>query len=138
MALRNIDHLNLSVANLEESVSWYNRVFGFEVVEDGLTEDGAKWCIIRGGDAMLCMYERPGRTHLDGEEMAEMNRLGVSHFGLRIDDPEAFGKIVEREKIEVHYGGAVRWKHSNSWYINDPSGYTIEVAHWDNDRIDFT
>ncbi len=31
MNLKNIDHLNLTVANFDETVAWYGRVFGFEL-----------------------------------------------------------------------------------------------------------
>ena len=27
--------------------------------------------------------------------------------------------------------------HSRSWYVTDPTGYEIEVAHWNGDRIVF-
>jgi hypothetical protein len=44
---------------------------------------------------------------------------------------------VKREGLEVHYGGAVEWNNSTSWYVTDPTGYEIEVAAWDRDSIQF-
>ena len=35
MTIKHLDHLNLTAANLEESLQWYRDVFGFEVVEKG-------------------------------------------------------------------------------------------------------
>ena len=35
MKVKQLDHLNLSVQDLDESIDWYRRVFGFSVVEEG-------------------------------------------------------------------------------------------------------
>ena len=35
MTIKHLDHLNLTVNNLAESVAWYARVLGFELVEQG-------------------------------------------------------------------------------------------------------
>ncbi len=136
MAVSKLDHLNMSVVNFAETVDWYRRVFGFELVESGF-EDGQPWGVIRAGDAMLCIYQHPERTLRTKPALEASGLHFISHFGLRIDDPSSFEATVEREGVEVQYGGAVRWPHSTAWYISDPSGYTIEVAHWDGDRVSF-
>ena len=132
MKVKHIDHLNLSVRSFAETAAWYERVFGFAVVEDGIY-DGRPWGVLRSGDAMLCAYEDPSRRCPDGEDLKARGLHGVNHFALRIVDPDKWEEIVRRENIEVFYGGAYRWPHSTAWYIKDPTGYTIEVAHWDDD-----
>ncbi|MEM7305220.1 MAG: VOC family protein [Planctomycetota bacterium] len=136
MRVKHLDHLNLSVASLAESIDWYRRVFGFEPMESG-TYRGGPWTIVRCGDALLCMYEHADRLHLDGDQLRARRLHGLSHFGLRIDDREAWERTVEREGLHLLYGGASRWKHSTSWYLLDPTGYEIEVALWDDDRVHF-
>ena len=127
MNVKMLDHLNMTVRSVDDSVAWYGRVFGFEKVEEG-TWNGRPWSIIRAGDAMLCIYEHPDRGSPD---LAEHTSHGVSHFGLRIDDREAWERTVDREKLELHYDAPVRWPHSTAWYVCDPNGYEIEVALWD-------
>ena len=56
MLVSNLDHLNLSVQNFEETVHWYNKIFSFNLVEQGI-QDGMPWGVIRCNDAMLCIYE---------------------------------------------------------------------------------
>jgi catechol 2,3-dioxygenase-like lactoylglutathione lyase family enzyme len=136
MSVRNLDHVNMTVRDFEESVGWYGRVFGFELVEEDVT-DGVRWGVIRSGDAMLCIYEAPDREQIDRFEMRDRGLHGVAHFGLRITDGDAWLETVEREEIEVLYGGEISWPHSTSWYIEDPTGYEIEVALWDDDTIAF-
>ena len=62
---------------------------------------------------------------------------GPAHFGLRGVDRDAWEATLARERVPVGYGGAVRWPHSTSWYVTDPTGYEIEVACWDDDRVRF-
>lgn len=137
MQIKQLDHINMTVDNLEESKSWYQRVFGFEVVESG-SQGGHPWCIIRSGDAMLAMYESPGRSFDDRFELAKAKLHGVSHFAFRIQDLESWTRTIASEKLEIHYGGAVEWPNSTSWYVSDPTGYEIEVALWKNDEIGFS
>ena len=96
LGLRHLDHLNLSVTNLRETEDWYARVFGFEVVERAICDDGTPMSIL------------------------------------------AFEATVEREQSELNWGGeAIDYPHSTSFYVEDPTGYGIEVALWDEDQVAF-
>ena len=136
MQVRHLDHVNMTVRDFDETVAWYGRVFGFELVEDKVTER-VRWGVIRSGEAMLCIYEHSDREHLDRFDLRDQSLHGMAHFGLRIDDAEGWLETVEREKIEILYDGEIRWPHSRSWYIHDPTGYEIEVVLWAGDTITF-
>jgi catechol 2,3-dioxygenase-like lactoylglutathione lyase family enzyme len=136
MTVKHLDHLNLTVSDLEASVAWYRRALGFVPVESGLYE-GQPWAIVRSGEAMLALYQRPGRHHPGDDERGRLAQLGLNHFGLRITDRPTWEKTIEEQGIEVAYGGPVQWPHSTSWYVEDPDGYEIEVALWDRDRVAF-
>jgi len=136
MNVKQLDHLNLSVKDFAETADWYGRVFGFEVVEQG-TYQGQPWGVLKGGDAMLCVYQHPELREPDPDAIEQAGFHRVAHFGLRITDREAWEQTVKRERIPVHYGGVYEWPHSDSWYISDPTGYTIEVALWHDDRVQF-
>jgi lactoylglutathione lyase len=127
------DHLNMTVRNLDESLDWYARVFGFEWVESG-ERKGVRWAIVRSGEAMLCLYEHPNRTY----ECAYDGPLhGIRHFAIRIGDKDEWEGVIEREQIQVQFDSAVDYPHSTSWYVVDPTGYQIEVVHWNADEIRF-
>ena len=136
MQIKHLDHLNMSVRSVDETAAWYGRVFGFTVVERG-ERLGHPWAIIRNGDAMLCVYEDPEREALDGDELRTRHLHGLNHFGLRITDRAAWERVVETEKLAYSYPSPVRWPHSTAWYVKDPTGYEIEVACWDDDRVTF-
>ena len=127
------DHLNMTVRNMDESLDWYARVFGFELVEDG-ERKGVRWAIVRSGEAMLCLYEHPNRIFDGGYDGP---RHGIRHFAIRITDKQEWESVIEREQIQVQFDDAVDYPHSTSWYILDPTGYQIEVVHWNADQIRF-
>lgn len=130
MVIRQLDHLNLTVHSLDETLDFYRRVFGFEKVEEGLY-NGLPWMILRAEDALLCMYE-----HSDAE-MPGPGVHQVNHFALRVGDVQAWVQTLEREAVQVRYGGVVQWPHSRSWYVLDPTGHEIEVVAWNEDVVRF-
>jgi len=137
MDIVGFDHVNLTVRDLDESTRWYGRLFRFAPVEEGVWE-GVRWSILRSGEgrgsAMLCLYERPDYRPTDGDVLREMRLHGVRHFGLRIDDEAAWREILSKEGLEAE---VMRWPHSTSWYVTDPTGYDIEVALWHEGRVTF-
>ncbi len=133
--VKQLDHLNISVGDFDQSAEWYRRVFGFEIVQDEVDEEDIRWGVLRAGDAMLCIYEYPDLEFVPRPRERGMH--GINHFGLRITDRAAWEETLAREQLELNWGGVVRWPHSTAWYVNDPTGYEIEVALWDDDTVRF-
>ncbi|GJM44580.1 MAG: hypothetical protein DHS20C21_14220 [Gemmatimonadota bacterium] len=136
MSVKHLDHLNLTVRNFDESVEWYGRIFGFEKVEEDF-QDGVHWGVIRSGDALLCIYEYPTPEHLDRFAARDRGLHSLNHFALRITDADEWLATARREKLKINYGGEVEWPNSRAWYVNDPTGWEIEVVHWKNDEVKF-
>lgn len=120
-----IDHVNITVANLDESVAWYSKIFGFKKVEGGRTAFGKKWAIVALNDSMIAMSER---KNLKAADQDDESAHKIYHFGLRIDDAEAWRAKINECGLRVYYGGEVEYPHSRSWYVHDPSGHEIEVS----------
>ncbi|MCH8332182.1 MAG: VOC family protein [Bacteroidetes bacterium] len=112
-----IDHLNLAVKDLEESVTFYRDLFGWETLKEQ-PEQNSK--IIGDASTKLCLYET--------DDMDNYSPQGFYHFGINIENfDEAIGKC-EEMGIEIQYGEAVEWEKSRSIYIKDPNGYEIELT----------
>ncbi len=109
-----IDHINMVVKNLEESVRFYHDLFGFEVKQEQ-PEWNSK--IIGTEHIKLCLYEDasfdPGN--------------GIKHFGFHIENFDEIEKKCSEFGVEMPYG-TVNWGSSRSIYIIDPSGYEIELS----------
>ena len=125
--IKRLDHLNFSVDNLDESIAWYQRVFDFEMVEDGV-RNGKPWAILKSNDAMLAMYERTGAQFLNSEKQVEQNFHGIAHIGMAISNEEDWLSRIDQENILIDH--TWDYPHSKSWYLNDPTGHEIEVVLW--------
>ena len=127
MTIQHLDHLNMTVTDLAKSIAWYGRIFGFEVVEQGLRDD-TPWAIIRSGEAMLCLYEHPQRHGPDRFLQDEGQRHVIYHYGFRITDREQWLEKVAAEGLELEFGGEMEWPHSSSWYISDPLVIVLKLC----------
>ena len=123
-----LDHVNITVNSIENSVEWYGRLFGFATVESGLTQLGQKWAILACDDSMIAMTEYDRRP-ADQNDDRTFHRS--YHFGLRVNDAKEWREKVKNLKLRLFYGGEIEYPHSRSWYVHDPSGHEIEVS-WSN------
>ena len=132
------DHLNFSVENFEQSALWYKEVFGFKMVEKGMfeTEDKTKqpWGILKNKNSMLALYECPDYK-FENKEDEKIHE--IAHFGIWLEKKDLWEDTIKEHHLEVYYGSPIKHSYSTSWYIKDPTGYTIEVSVWDNKSIRF-
>lgn len=132
MNVAQLDHINFTVSDFDESVEWYKRVFNFNLVEKGVSKEGHRWGILRSGDSMLAITEFKGRRIYSLEDQHQ-----TYHFGLRLVSREAWEKVLQEQAIPVYYGSPIAYPHSTSWYVKDPSGHEVEVAIWKDDTVRF-
>ena len=116
---KSIDHVNMKVKNLIQSVEFYRNLFGFEIKqEENPNKLDAPSKIIGNNTIKLCMYEVPTMSP-EG---------GIAHFGFNIEN---FDQVIEKCKelnVEILYDGIIDWEKSKSIYIVDPNGYEIELG----------
>ena len=114
-----IDHINMKVKNLAESVQFYRNLFSFEIKqEENPNKTDVPSKIIGNNSIKLCLYEVPDMSP-EG---------GIAHFGFHIDN---FSEVIAKCKdlgVQILYGGEVDWEKSKSVYVVDPSGYEIELS----------
>jgi catechol 2,3-dioxygenase-like lactoylglutathione lyase family enzyme len=109
-----MDHANMYVKDLNESLEFYQNLFGF-VVKKEQPEQESK--IIGNETIKLCLYENPEMVFVKG----------INHFGFHIEN---FDQIVEKCKsmdVPMPYG-VIEWESSRSVYITDPNGYEVELS----------
>jgi len=116
---RSIDHVNMKVKDLAQSVQWYKDLFGFEIKqEENPNKIDAPSKIIGNDSIKLCMYE-----------VSDMSpEGGIAHFGFNIKNFDDVIKRCEELGVKILYGGVVDWETSRSVYVVDPSGYEIELG----------
>ena len=121
----NIDHINLSVRNLQHSIAFYRDVFGFDIKQD--ERSGSRPYVIMGlaDTAYLALHESqlPGRA----------GGRRINHWGFVVSDFDAVLQELERKAVNVLYrdrgdGGVIHYPRSRSVYVQDPDGYEIELT----------
>lgn len=130
-----LDHVNLTVRDINESIDWYGRIFGFEPVERGVNQNGRPWAIVAHDDSMICMTEY--RERQSAARQGEIDFHQFYHFGIRVSDESEWRAKVEKFAVKVRYGGAYEYPHSLSWYVEDPNGHEIEVSYAGGERLRF-
>lgn len=118
--INRFDHVNMKVVNLNESVAFYKDVFNFDTKESGVW-NGTPWTIVGLKDqAYLCMYEV-------GDLPRATDGVRLNHFGFHVENFEEIEEKLKAMGIEVRRG-MTNTPVSRSLYIDDPSGFEIELS----------
>lgn len=112
-------HLNLTVVDVERSIAFYRRWFGFDS-DPQRHEDGTAFIRdAHGFDLALHAAPEPGA-----------NSTGM-HFGFRADNP---GAVRSLRSALTEVGITITESYDEDAFVNfkglDPDGYAIEV-YWD-------
>ena len=115
-----MDHVNMNVKNLTQSVDFYKNLFGFEIRKDDNFPNklDVPSKIIGNNSIKLCLYEDPSIS-VGG---------GIAHFGFHIANFDQIMNKCKELNVEVLYGGPIEFEKSLYVYIKDPSGYDIELS----------
>jgi lactoylglutathione lyase len=122
LKLNKIDHVNVMVKNIDETVKFYSEVFGFTVKENGVSQtSGNLYAIIGISDkGLLAIYEDP---KFDKQKIGNIN-----HFGFHVDDFDDALIHLKELNVKVADYGVVNYENSRSVYIFDPNGIEIELS----------
>lgn len=131
ITIKKIDHIQLDVGNLEESIEFYKRVFGFEIKEIGVRQT-TRWAIIGNeSNIFLCMHEYAPGIGIPNEG------LEITHFGLIVDD---FYNVLEKLRefnVKLFYENPIEYHSSKSVYFLDPNGYKLEISEYEGGGIEY-
>ncbi len=122
MKVCGIDHINMVVKNLDESIRFYEKMFDFKVKERGEQSNGLPYAIIgEDGAAYMALYETNGSL---GENT---NGERVAHIGFNIDSFDDIETSLKDLDVKISHQ-QVDWGKSKSIWIYDPNGFEIELA----------
>jgi catechol 2,3-dioxygenase-like lactoylglutathione lyase family enzyme len=125
MNIDRLDHLVLTVADIERSCAFYQRVLGFEVVT------------FRGGRKALAFGRQKINLHQLGREFepkafkptagsADLCFIASTPLAQVIEELAAQGVAIEEGPVErTGAGGAIR-----SVYIRDPDQNLVEISNY--------
>ena len=120
-----IDHVALSVRDLERSVQWYADVLGFEKRFDGMW-DGIPTFIGKGKTALAIFPARETGTAAAAQPPA----VRMLHLAFRTDRPNFLKaqKELKERGIQFHFQDH---EISHSIYFRDPDGHELEITTYE-------
>jgi len=120
-------HLSIPVADLAEARAFYETALGCEV---GRVREG--WIDVWFFGMQLTLQERP-------DEVLAPSAQGVRHFGVALDDRDAFAGVIERLRrhriswlTEPTAHTAAELSGKVGAKIADPSGNVIELKFYED------
>ena len=122
MKIERIDHLNITVADIDRSIAFYKKVLGMEAE------------VMGEGRAALLFGQQKIQLDLAGGPMAMSGEKRMpAHICFVTDTPAAEIKAHLAEcnvsvRMEGPRAGAIGTLQSV--YIDDPDGHSIEISHY--------
>ena len=147
MPVQTFAHFGICVADPERSMRFYCDVLGFEPLTRLMVSDAASAQLVGldGLDLHSTFLERDGvrieLLHFQHPECEDrpsprpMNRRGLTHMALRVDDLPGLLQRVTEEGFEVVESSRVRNPEfgSDVVFVLDPDGVTVELIQLPGD-----
>lgn len=121
-----LEHVNLSVSDLERSIAFYNELFGFEVRWRGFTSDGQPAAHVGDQRCYLALFQASAPGHLQHD----YEHVGFNHFGFVVESLENVRERLSRMQITPHLEGD--YEPGRRLYFHDPDGVEIELVEYES------
>lgn len=119
-----LEHVNMSVANLDRTIDFYGKLLGLKVRWRGTTSDGLPAAHVGDERHYLALFEIG-----DAEpKPADYGLLGLNHYGFVVDDLDACrAKLAE---LGATVQDPPQYDPGRRLYFDDPNGVEVELVEY--------
>ncbi len=123
-----INHVHIRSSDPHASASWYEKHFGARIISDREIMPGTITVSMDvGGPVRLNISSKPDGSP-DTRAVAELNRLGLEHFGFDVEDLEAELDKLEKAAVRIVLPLTEVVGGTRLAYIEGPDDVLIELV----------
>jgi catechol 2,3-dioxygenase-like lactoylglutathione lyase family enzyme len=126
--LEGIDHVALSVPDVEQSAAWFIDVLGFERLYPGMW-NGVPVFIGKGTTAIALFPRRDGQESASSQQ-GQANEVGMLHLAMRADRKNFFAAQDELRNRGIEFEFSDH-EISHSIYFRNPDGLRLEITTYE-------
>jgi lactoylglutathione lyase len=119
--IQGFDHMQMEVRDLEESIEFYRRHFGFEIHQVGVRM-ARRWAIVGTRGSFLALHEDKAKA------TQAAAGIRITHFGLVTGDFLGTRAQLADAGVRLEPDEVIEYEGSRSFYFFDPNGYKIEIS----------
>lgn len=127
--INGVNHYAISVGDLDESIAWYERVFGFAVLDRSeIPGTGIKVSHMQAPGFLLELFCAPGSSPLAHERTVpnlDLQIQGNKHISFGV--PDAHVLLDEFQALGVNIALIAEVDGTYGVFINDNTGNLIEI-----------
>ena len=117
-----LEHVNFTVSDLDRSVDFYTRLFGFKVRWKGTVEDGRLAAHVGDELQYLALFEAAS----PGQVEDKMTEVGLNHFGCVVDNLDEMKSRLAALGVSPH--AEHDYEPSRRLYFFDADGIEVELV----------
>ena len=133
MELEGIDHVAMSVRDVERSAQWYIDVLGFKRLHEGMW-DGVPIFIGKGNTALALFPVRERSTSMaavgSAKEASDLVGARMLHLALRANRKNFLAAQEELKQRGIKFEFQDH-EISHSIYFHDPDGHALEITTYE-------
>ena len=127
-------HVGISVPNLEESIAWYHKMLGFELVRrmEQAANPEMSFALLRRGDCYIELFQVVGAKPMPAyrrDPTADLYVHGTKHAAFQVRDARAAADILKAKGAEIALG-PVENPRVVFVFIRDNSGNAFELIQF--------
>jgi len=126
--IRQIDHVALTVKDLDRSIAWYRDILGLERRHEAVW--GHVPAMMYAGDTGIALF--PATTQSPNPAPERRNSTVMRHLAFQVDRQNFLGAQAELRGRGISFTFEDH-QIAHSIYLNDPDGYEIELTTYELD-----
>ncbi len=124
-----LEHVNLTVSDLDRSIAFYTELFGYEVRWQGTLTDGRPAAHVGDDRHYIALFQ----SSADGRSTVDYTAVGMNHVGFVVESIDRVKSTLQAlgvEPVAEH-----DYEPGQRLYFYDPDGIEIELVEYENEPV---